>query len=761
MASRHSKIAIAVKAALMAAPGLTAVHAQEAPQDAQQVEAGKAKGVETVYVYGKADTYRPDDQTTATGLRLKTIDTPQSISVISEEMLESVDADTAYDAFDMIPGVHQGGRGYGNEQVLIRGERNQSARINGVAYTTLSLLDAYLVERLEVVRGPATVLYGVTGAFGGEINQILKKPKSGFHADFGVWAGSFEERRYQADVTGSIPGTDDRLKVRAVGKYWDYQLPQDVVNEITSNEKAGLVAVTYDFTPATVGSVYVANHRRKIDPTDGCPISLDANNRLFVQDVPLEHWYCGDAQQVDYFGNYEFAYGSLTHDFANDWRMEGNAAWAKTTRDYHYVFGFGPAGEFGLPDGEVYLYSYDEILEPEFTSANLTLGGGFDLAGRTHQFFAALEAQKQDRVRQGFTSFGLGTLNLQEGGRGVLADGSPIPPRVARVPRVVQTTIAKEYRASLQFLINPLDRLELLVGALTQRTDIETSSQRVNQPAQLQEVKRTDTVGRLGVTYDVADRGRWLSDARLYFSYSEGFRPNVGIFDADGNALTDPQDMTSYEVGLKTEWNDGNVGAALAVYDAERTNVPSTSFSTIGTGGVFSRTLQGKRNYQGVELEVVGEFLPGWNLALSYAYTDTEIVSQLFPERLAVASAPKHQAGLFTSYEFLGGPLRGLVVGTSLVRKIDYALIANVETMFENGYDPNNQLPQSYTKVDFRASYKGFEGALKGLEVFSSVSNADDAVYYYSLTDGHPGFSNQVGAPRSYNVGVTYSFGGD
>jgi outer membrane receptor for ferric coprogen and ferric-rhodotorulic acid len=760
MASRRLTIGLAVKTALVAAQGFAVVHAQEAPQDQQPSNAAATD--DTVYVYGKAETYRPDDQTTATGLRLKTIDTPQSISVISEEMLRSIDAKTAYDAIDIVPGAEQGGRGYGNEQILLRGEQTQTPRVNGMTTAAFSMLDSYLTERLEVVRGPATVLYGVTGAFGGELNQILKKPQSEFHAELGLITGSFDEMRYRGDVTGPVPGTDGRLKVRVAGQYWGYQQAQHIVNERSNNEKSGLLALTYDFTPTTTGSVYFALHRRWVDPNDGCPISLDANNVLFVQDVPLEHWYCGEGGQADYYGRYQVVHASLSHELANDWHFEGNVAWAQTTRDYHYVFGFGPAGEFGLADDEVYLYSYDEIIKPNFTSANLSLGGPFELAGRTHQFFAALEAQKQERARHGFTSFGLGFLNLQEGGLGILADGSPIPPRADRVNVVNDATDDKQYRLSLQFLFNPIDRLELLVGALTQRTDIDTIRDFVDpatadRPAH---VDQTDTVYRFGVTYDIADEHGALSDARLYFSYSEGFRPNVGVFDADGNPLTDPQEMESYEVGLKTEWNDGHVGATLAAYQAERTNVPSTAFATIGTGGVFSQTLQGKRDYTGVEMEIVGEFVPGWNLGLAYAYTDTEITTPLFPEKLAIASVPRNQATLYTSYEFLGGPLEGLIFGGSVVNKSDYALVANADTMFQNDYDPNNQLLQSYTELDLRVAYKGFKGSLKGMEIFGSVSNATDEVYYYSLTSGHPGFSNQVGPPRTYNFGVTFSFGG-
>jgi outer membrane receptor protein involved in Fe transport len=94
------------------------------------------------------------------------------------------------------------------EHVLIRGQPLTEPRVNGMNALTFQYLDSYALERIEVVRGPATVLYGITGGFGGELNQILKKPTDSFHANFGYNNGSFSHRRYEGDVSGPIPGTD-------------------------------------------------------------------------------------------------------------------------------------------------------------------------------------------------------------------------------------------------------------------------------------------------------------------------------------------------------------------------------------------------------------------------------------------------------------------------------------------------------------------------------------------------------------------------
>ncbi len=693
---------------------------------------------------------------------MKVIDTPQSISVISEEMLEAIEAKSAYDAMELIPGVHQDGTGYGGEFLTIRGQENTEPRINGMNANTYAFVDAFLLERLEVVRGPATVLYGVTGAFGGEINQILKKPEDGFNATFGFIGGSFESLRYHADLTGAVPGTDDRLKVRLVGSYSDYGIPQETIDARSNIDRAFLGSASYEFTPSTVGSFYLYKQQRDHDPTDGCPLALDANNELFVPNTPLEHWYCGDAKQSNHHLDTDWAFASLSHQFSNDWQIEGKVAQSSTASVLDYLYAFGPAGAYGLNDGEVYLYAYDWAIVNDYTTANLSLGGSLDLGGRTHQFFAALEYQKQEQDYNNFQSFFLGFLRIEDGGQGVLADGSPIPLAPDRVFSGKRLTDAEVLRGSVQVLLNPIDRLELLAGVLVQKTDLSTENRQVGRPVLPGGIDQTDTVPRFGVTYDVADEGKWLTDARAYFSYSEGFRPNVGVFDSDGEPLTDPQEMESFEVGLKTEWNDGNVGASVALYEAELTNVASTNFilDDLGGGsGVFAANLQGKHKFKGVELEVVGELLPGWNAALSYAYTDAEIISTLISDPIAVNSVPKHQGSLYTSYEFLAGPLKGFTIGTAVVSKIDIPLVGNANAIFVGEYDPNKQLLQSQTRVDFKASYKGFAGRLQGWEIFAKVYNANDVRYYYSLTGGHPGFSNSVGQPRTYSFGIEYSFG--
>src|SRR5262249_23256857 len=148
-----------------------------------------SSSLQEVTVYGKAELYRPQDQTTATGLEMQLIDTPQSISVISSEMMKLFNAQSAYQAVDMVPGATQSGSGFGVQRIRLRGQLLTEPRINNINLERSQFIDSYALERVEVVKGPATVIYGITGGFGGELNQILKAPTAKSHASFGFEGG--------------------------------------------------------------------------------------------------------------------------------------------------------------------------------------------------------------------------------------------------------------------------------------------------------------------------------------------------------------------------------------------------------------------------------------------------------------------------------------------------------------------------------------------------------------------------------------------
>jgi iron complex outermembrane recepter protein len=740
-------IAAAVKAILLATPAISPVFAQDA---------GKSEELQEVVV--AAQKYLPEDQTTATGLAMPLIDTPQSISIVSQDMLRLFDASSAYEAADLVPGASQGLNGFGTQQLLIRGQ-NVVPRVNAMTSVSPQFLDSFALDRLEVVRGPATVLYGVTGAFGGEVNQILKKPTDQFHLDVGYINGDFASRRLQADVSGPVPGTEDRLKIRVVTAYTNYGIPQYTAVAPNNIDKFGSVAVTYDFTPSTTASLYAYKQEKSFDPTDGCPMAQTATGELYIPtSIPIDHWYCNDPSFANTTTINTYEYVELTHKFANDWTFHANEAHSKATSTLDYVWGNGPAGSGTLPPEDVELYSYHDVADAAVVTSDLSLGGKFDFLGRTHEFFAAAQYQKQPSNTYHAPGAQLGLMNMfQDGGLGILANGSPIPAIPA--PQYARDLYGNDVSVmgSVQILLHPTDRWDVLAGVLVQHIDVTSNSYVYAGGSTYGNLKETDTIPRLGVTYGLLpSKGEVLNDAKAYFSYSEGVLPNVGIFAADGSPLTAPQKMRSYEVGLKTSWFNGNVDGSVAVFDSYVTNLPSTIFDGVGGIGTFSQVLGGKNTYRGVEFQVIGEIVKGWNVDLNYSYLRALEQTTLIPEELSVANVPRQQASLFTSYEFIQGPLHGLLGGIGIIRKDDVPIMDNPSFIQSGGYDPSNQLPWSATLFDFRLSYKGFSGSLKGLEFFGNVYNAFNARTYSG--QGTAQFTDQVGPPRTMTAGIRYTF---
>jgi outer membrane receptor for ferric coprogen and ferric-rhodotorulic acid len=411
-----------------------------------------------------------------------------------------------------------------------------------------------------------------------------------------------------------------------------------------------------------------------------------------------------------------------------------------------------------LAPTDVYLYAYGNDVKGDVLTANISLGGDFDLFDRTHKFFAALEYQEQE-TETSRASFGLGYLNIfEDGGQGVTSDGQQIPEWSIEAYTNGDIADNKAFRASVQALVNLSSRINALVGVLGQTTDISSWAWRVSQPTRSDSFEDTDVLGRLAFSFNLLEApGRWLQDARAYASYSEGVRPNVGVFDAEGTALTDPQEMESYEIGFKSKWIDGNVDADIALFHSSVTNVPSSFFEIVNgepTGGL-AESLSGKKVFDGVEVSILGEILPGWNLSLAYTYLKSEIEQDLFSEKLAVANAPEHQAALVTSYEFLQGRLKGFTIGSSVIAKVDSAMMDNPATFAVGNYDPTNQLLASQTRVDFRLAYKGFTGPLEGLEMSANLYNAFDDEFNHSI-NGSAAFTVTAARPRTFTYEISY-----
>lgn len=715
-----------------------------------------------VVVRGVALKYRPDDQSSATGLAMPLIDTPQAITVLTSNMLDVVGAQSIYSATDLIPGVTRDGVGFGFERILMRGINNAFERLNGVELNSLNYtIDGFALERTEVVRGPATALYGVTGSFGGEINSVLKRPTSDTRLQAGFETGTFDKSIYTVDLSGAVPGTGGALSGRISEKYEGFR-PEVDIPGIHNRKEMLLASLSCEFSPTTSATIWQYHADRHIDPFDGGALFLEPNGQLALppSSVDPERFYFSLPSQSKEHTQLNVSVLEFLHGFDNGWRFKSETVFSDYEQQISYFYPFGPFGAYGNAPNNISIYTYDITRHSEDLTTDLSLGGDFSWLGRKQSFFAALEGVEalEPNTFTLLNSEFTGAANAFQGGQGVYADGTPWVPvdRSSLGVREIETINVRNVKASFQLLLHPLERVSVLLGALVHRgkeTDIvPISASKPLNPPNVQKIEFTKFVKRMGLVYDLIEARGPLDGVKSYFNYSEGFQPQT-IVNKEGNPESFPQNMKQYELGLKGEFLNHAVGGSIAAYRYTITNVPAGD-TPIGQFGVFGTTVaDGEQKATGFEAEITGELLPGWNLSSNYAYTDVYVANPAYTFTSNVANVPKHKGGVFTSYEFLQGPLRGLRLGADAVISSSYPLVQGLVNVEHWGQINAN----GYTRVDLNGSYRIFGEKQQGLELYTNVHNLFNRRVLYSK-EGTPEFAIQFSDLRAVNVGLRYKF---
>ncbi|NEQ31406.1 MAG: TonB-dependent receptor, partial [Leptolyngbya sp. SIO4C5] len=188
---------------------------------------------------------------------------------------------------------------------------------------------------------------------------------------------------------------------------------------------------------------------------------------------------------------------------------------------------------------------------------------------------------------------------------------------------------------------------------------------------------------RVGIIY------RPIEPVTLYASYTRSFTPNSGT-NVDGESF-DPERGTAFEVGVKTEIIPDRLFSTLAFYDTTLTNVTTSDPDNPG----FS-VLTGEQRSQGIELDVQGEILPGWDIFAGYAYTDARVTEDNnIPVGNRLRSVPEHNFNLWTKYTIQEGDFAGLGFGAGVFYESERA-----------GDRDNSFFVDGYARVDAAISYE-------------------------------------------------------
>ena len=650
------------------------------------------------HAYGPVDGYKASRSATATKIDTPIIDTPASIQVVPREVIEDQGARRLADVVRNTSSVQVGGTGGNRSDIfLIRGfAANRIARdgfLSAPSFGDAGQLGLANVERVEVLKGPPSVLYGPADP-GGLVNIVTKKPGTEPHYSITGRAGSFDF--YRSDIDFNQPLTEDgKLLARLNASYQN----TDSFRDHFINSARIQVAPTLRWLPTSRTTVDLELEYYKQDQQfDYGVVAVDGKALA----LPRERFLGERADRAE--SDELRIQATVDHRFNDDWSLRTLARFSDANATPTQSFPLGSAVDGGPLNRR--FFAFDQDFQNYALQANLT--GKFETGPLEHQFLFGVDGN--------FTRFESESRS---------ADLDPIDifdPVYGATPGPLSAPGTQDRRVDfygvyIQDLVSFGNHWKLLLGG---RFDT-TKTQFDRNGASVTDKWDQAFSPRAGLVFQPID------DLSIYASYTTSFLPPLSGASFDGEEF-EPDEGEQFEVGVKRDWFDGRLSTTLAAYQLTRSNVSTADLQNPG----FSIQV-GEQRSRGVELDIVGELAPGWRITGSLAYLDTEITKDnTLPTGNQLINAPKWSGTLWATYAFQNNPLRGLEIGGGVF------LVGDRKADFTNQVDVDG-----YARADLLARYEINDNISLAL----NVDNLFDEDYVEGVVFG-PNFI-EPGAPRS------------
>ncbi|MBF2028205.1 MAG: TonB-dependent receptor [Oscillatoriales cyanobacterium C42_A2020_001] len=591
---------------------------------------------EEIVVTGDRSRYAVPNASTATRTDTPLRDIPQSIQVIPRQVLEDRQVFRVGEAVRNVSGVQQGfSAAGGTESFVIRGFSTFTKLRNGFREEAAIIEETSNVERVEVLKGPASVLYGNLDP-GGAINTVTKLPLNQPFYSIGFQAGSFGLIRPTIDLTGPLNAEKTVLyRLNAAyekdGNFRDFTqgVNRFFISPVLTWKISDRTSITFDLE-------YLKDTR----PYDRGLVAID--NR--VADIPFDR-VLGEPDDVSRRERVRTGY-RLEHQFSDNWTLRNAFSF------FHYNNSARGADQafIGVDQqtGELGRVWLDNIESQNFYGLQTDLIGKFNTGSVKHTLLFGVDLSRNvDDFNGKFDLDNPTFINIF----------NPVYGQVQRPAReqilsggFASVTTTDRLGIYLQDQITLAENWKLLIGGRFDLADQRSISE--GSETQQQDTAFTP---RVGIVYQP------IPPLSLYASFSQSFQPNSGT-QVNGSLLP-PERGTQYEVGVKGEFLNGKLAATLAAFQITKSNVSATDPNNPD----FSLPI-GEQRSRGVELDIIGEILPGWNIVANYAYTNATVTgnsdSTIIGNRLY--SVPYHSASLWTTYQIQAGSLEGFGFGLGL-----------------------------------------------------------------------------------------------
>ena len=658
--------------------------------------------------------YQPLNTSTATLTNMPMLDIPQVVNTVSDKVLADQHATTLDEALYNVSNVVQTNTLGGTQDAFVRrgfgANRDGSIMTNGLR-TVLPRSFNAATERVEVLKGPASTLYGILDP-GGLINVVTKRPEKIFGGSISATSSSFGGGTGQVDVTGPIEGT--RLAYRLTGEYQDEDYWRNF-----GNERSTFIApsLTWFGDDATVSVLY--SHRDYKTPFDRGTI-FDLNTKKAV-DVDRKTRFDEPFNVTD--GQSDLAQLNAEYRLNSQWTAKF---------DYSY-------SQDKYSDNQARVMAYDSKTgtltrrvdatqgsTQRMHSTRADLQGNVDIAGFYNEILTGVSYENYDLLRtdmmrcknvKGFNIYNPVYGKLDECTTVSAADSD-------------QTLKQESYSAYAQDALYLTDKWIAVAGL---RYQYYTQYAGKGRPFNVNTDSRDEQwTPKLGLVYKLTPA------VSLFANYSQTFMPQSSIASYIGDLP--PETSNAYEVGAKFDLFDG-ITANIALFDIHKRNVLYNE----SVGGETIAKTAGRVRSQGVEVDLAGSLTENTNIIASYGYTDAKVLEDPDYAGKPLPNVPRHTGSLFLTYDihnaFAGNTLTLGGGGHGVSRR-----------SATNGAD--YYLP-GYFVADAFAAYKMKLQYPVTLQV--NVKNLFDKTYYTSSIATN-NLGNQIGDPREVQFTVKMEF---
>lgn len=616
---------------------------------------------EHMVVTGRDYGYKADTNSTSMRMEATQLETPGQVSVIDEQLIDEQRASTLGEVLKNDSSISEGSKSTNRERFYLRGfELSSSSSFlrDGVQHWSHYRQPIELLERVEVVKGPAGLLYGKSTP-GGLVNMISKKPTYETQVTISQDIGSNNYMRSMADVSGAL-NKDKTLRARVIlsQENQDSWRTRFDGTDVETERTVGGLFVDYDINEDIMLSAHYDRTDELGDLDNGSKVDTTTGEVIDPNTVKDQNWAKTDNDVANYGVG-------LTANLTDSWSVKTGISRQfyerqRTESDIH-------------KDGSGYKSS-DRHDEWTFDTAYVDFTGDVDALGVNHRLLVGGNGLHYD-----YKMLYDGTESCKNASPDTCSNGFNRPSDLDyRDDTEVSHSKSQHYGIYLQDLVTFNDSWQLLAGARFAVDKTEDSKGRKEDYSNI--------LPKLGVIYHPAENGS------IYAVYSESFEPVATINDdndVNNGQSQDPMKGHLYELGSKWELLDNSLYVSGALFQIVQSNMQVSEDLTDGTDR--TRTSQvGEQVHTGIELAATGYLTEAFSLSASTTLLDAKYENDPELEGKTPADVPEFSASIWSQYDFNNGT--GINLGVYHVGE-------------RYGDSKNEFKKDAYTRVDMGVSH--------------------------------------------------------